>query len=184
MKMNDLEQIVWGECINRLHAPDEATVHRWETDRFAVYKEHFQIQPLPSRYERLLEEALNEWAGNESIFLRQSRMNAEEFDSGFSLLRQGFLVREAKTMEKIGDLGDVAHGAVRNMDTVNCFACFLPHAVPERRLALAQTGRRIAAIFYLEKMAKSMLWGVDRMAQTLEQIDAAWRYADELTGNL
>ncbi|HAS50753.1 MAG TPA: hypothetical protein DCS21_02995 [Gammaproteobacteria bacterium] len=87
-------------------------------------------------------------------------------------------------MEEIGDLGDVAHGAVHNMDTVNCFACFLPRAVPERRLALAQTGRWIAAIFYLEKMAKSILWGVDRMTQTLEQVDAAWRYADEQMRNL
>lgn len=181
MKMDELEHVVWDECVHRRPAPDEAVRERWEQDRFTAYQEHFVIQPLPARYDGLLAQALSEWARHQDIFLTQSRMTQEEFDRQFPVLRQGFLERNRQIFGTVMRLGAIAHGAVRNMDLVNCFACFLPRAVPDRRIALAETGRCMAAIFYLEKMGKAVTYFELGQEVKTDLIDAAWRFADELT---
>jgi len=66
------------------------------------------------------------------------------------------------------------------MDMFNCFASFLPRAMPDRRIALAQTDRRIAAVYYLEQMYKADALGMPYAAQGLERVDAWWRFADSL----
>ncbi len=63
---------------------------------------------------------------------------------------------------------------------INCFASFLPRAVPDRRIELAQIGRRIAAVYYLEQMHKADALGMSYAAQGLERVEALWRFADSL----
>lgn len=46
--------------------------------------------------------------------------------------------------------GMAVQGVVPNMDMVNCFASFLPRAVPDQRKEQAEFGKRIVAMFYLE----------------------------------
>ena len=107
-------------------------------------------------------------------------MSQSQFDSQFSLLRKGFLAGDAKAKEDGAAMGNAAQGAVRNMDMINCFASFLPRALPDRRIGLAQIGRRIAAVFYLEQMCKADASGVPHAAHGLECADALWRFADLL----
>lgn len=76
--------------------------------------------------------------------------------------------------------GMAVQGAVRNMDMINCFASFLPRAVPDQRKKLANTGRRIAALYYLEQMYKAEQLGADFAAQGLKRVDAMWRLAGSL----
>ena len=45
-KLTDLEEIVWAECVGRMMPPDSETQERWESDKFAMHQEHFQIRPL------------------------------------------------------------------------------------------------------------------------------------------
>ncbi len=63
---------------------------------------------------------------------------------------------------------------------INCFASFLHRAMPDRRIELAQIGRRIAAVYYLEQMAKADAFGMPYAAQGLERVDVLWRFADSL----
>ena len=107
-------------------------------------------------------------------------MSQSQFDSQFSLLRKGFLAGDAKAKEDGAALGIIAQGVVRNMDMINCFASFLPRAVPDRRIELAQIGRRIAAVYYLEQMVKADALGMPYAEQGLERVEALWRFADSL----
>jgi len=52
--------------------------------------------------------------------------------------------------------------------------------MPDRRIELAQIGRRIAAVYYLEQMAKADAFGMPYAAQGLERVDVLWRFADSL----
>lgn len=76
--------------------------------------------------------------------------------------------------------GMAVHGAVRNMDMINCFASFLPRAVPDKRAELAKIGRRVVAVYYLEQMYKAEQLGMAHAAQALRRVDAMWRFAGSL----
>ncbi len=178
--LTDLEEIVWSECVSRRPAPDDETIERWQSDTFAKHQEHFRIQPLSAEHESLVASALAEWAAIEIKLLTRLAMSQSQFDSQFPLLREGFLAGDAQAQKDGAALGNAAQGAVRNMDMINCFASFLPRAVPDRRIELAQIGRRIAAVYYLEQMHKADALGMSYAAQGLERVEALWRFADSL----
>jgi len=179
-KMTEIVAIVWSECVGRRPAPDDATMERWQSDIFAKYQEYFRIRPLPAQHETLVNAALAEWATTENNLLTRLAMSQAQFDSQFPPLREGFLAGDAKAKKDGAILGNVVRGAVCNMDMINCFAFFLPRAVPDRRIELAQTGRRITAVFYLEQMYKAAALGMSHTAQGLERVDAMWRFAHSL----
>ncbi len=178
--MDRLEQKVWNECVHRLAAADDATVERWQRDHLAVYREHYHVQPLPARYDVLVAQALAEWDRTEARLLERLGLTAATFDARFQAIRQGLVAQDPAALRVGMAFGHIAYGVVRNLSIVNCFACFLPRAVPDRRNELATLGRRIAAVFYLELMGKALEWGGEGKADALARIDAAWRYAGEL----
>jgi len=178
--MTDLEEVVWSECVARRSAPDDETMERWQSDIFAMHQEHFRIRPLSAEHEALVRAALAEWAGIETKLLTRLAISQAQFDSQFPALREGFLAGDAKAKEDGASWGKTAQGAVRNMDIINCFASFLPRTIPDRRIELAQIGRRIAAVYYLEQMYKADALGMAYAAQGLERVDALWRFADSL----
>lgn len=177
-KMTDLEEVVWSECVSRRPAPDDETIERWQSDTFAKHQEHFRIRPLSAEHESLVAAALAEWTAIENKLLTRLAMSQSQFDSQFPLLREGFLAGDTKAKEDGAALGNAAQGAVRNMDMINCFASFLPRSISDRRIELAQIGRRIAAMYYLEQMYKADALGTT--TQGLERVDAMWRFADSL----
>lgn len=172
--MESLEAAVWDECVYRLAAPDQTALERWQSDPLAAYREHFQVHPLPARYAALLDHALAEWDRVEQVLLQHIGLTAEAFDARFRLIRDGLRKEDEQRLRAGSGLGRVAYGAVRNLDIVNCFACFLPRAVSHRRNELAKRGQRIAAVFYLERIAKV------GFAACSEKVDAAWQYAGAL----
>jgi len=183
--LTNLEEVVWSECVARRPAPDDETMERWQSDTFAKHQEHFRLRPLSAEHEALVAAALvtaalAEWAAIETKLLTRLAISQTQFDSQFPPLRAGFLAGDAKAKEDSAAWGIKAQGAVRNMDMINCFASFLPRAMPDRRIALAQTGRRIAAVYYLEQIYKADALGMDYAAQGLERMDALWRVADSL----
>ena len=179
-KMTELEEIVWAECVGRLAPPNRETQERWESDKFAMHQEHFKIRPLLAQHEELCRAAIAEWNNNEQITLNRLAMSQVEFDTRFPVLREGFLAESEISKRDGAAYGMAVQGAVRNMDMINCFASFLPRAIPERRDALAKIGRRIAAVFYLEQMYKADQRGMDYAAHGLESVDALWQFADSL----
>lgn len=185
-KLTDLEEIVWTECVARRPAPDNETMDRWQSDTFAKHQEHFRIRPLSVEHEALVAAALAQWAATETKLLTRlaghdhPAISQAQFDSQFPPLREGFLAGDAKAKKDGAAWGMMTQGAVRNMDMINCFASFLPRAMPERRIELAQIGRRIAAVYYLEQMYKADELGMPYAAQGLERVDALWRFASSL----
>ena len=179
-KISDLEEIVWFECVSRRPAPDNDALERWQSDTFAKHQEHFRIRPLSVEHDALVTAALAEWATTETKLLTRLAISQAQFDSQFPALREGFLAGDTKAKEDGTSWGNKVQGAVRNMDMINCFASFLPRAMPERRIELAQIGRRIAAVYYLEQMYKADALGMAYAAQGLERVDALWRFADSL----
>jgi hypothetical protein len=179
--LTDLEEVVWSECVGRRPAPDDETIERWQSDTFAKHQEHFRIRPLFTQHETLVAAALAEWAAIENKLLTRLAMSQAQFDSQFPPLREGFLAGDAEAKKDVAALGNAAQGAVRNMDMINCFASFLPRAIPDRRIELAKIGRRIAAVYYLEQMFKADALGMAYAAQGLERVDAMWRFADFLS---
>jgi len=145
-----------------------------------MHQEHFRIRLLSVEHDALVTAALAEWATTETKLLPRLAISQAQFDSQFPLLRAGFLADDAKAKEDGAAWGIKAQGAVRNMDMINCFASFLPRAMPDRRIELAQIGRRIAAVYYLEQMYKADALGMAYAVQGLERVDALWRFADSL----
>ena len=181
-KMSELEQTVWDECGYRQAAPNDATRERWENDRFSAFIEHFRVRPLPTGYEELLAAAMTEWQQLEHSFLERLQVSRNEFDQQFPMIRDSFLICGEDIPPDIHQWGAYAGGVVQNLDVVNCFACFLPHAIPLQLGELAKTGRRIAAVFYLEQIGKVPIYGREYKADVLMKADGAWRYADHLAG--
>ena len=177
-KMTELEEIVWTECVGRLTPPDSETRERWDSDKFAMHQEHFRIRPLSAQHEELCRAAIAEWNTTEQIVSNRLAMSPGEFDTQFPVLREGFLAESENSRRDGAAYGVTVQGAVRNMDMINCFASFLPRAVPDQRKNLANIGRRIAALYYLEQMYKADALGTT--TQGLERVDAMWRFADSL----
>ncbi len=179
-KMNELEEVVWTECVGRLMPPDSENQERWESDKFAMHQEHFRIRPLSAQHDRLYKAAIAEWSDSEKIVLSRLAMTQGEFDLRFPVLRDGFVAQDEVARGRGARYGVLVQGAVRNMDMINCFASFLPRAVPDQRKDLATIGRRIAAVYYLEQMFKA--FGTDYAADGLKRVDAMWRFANFLCG--
>ena len=152
--MDRLEQKVWEVCVYRLAAVDDATVERWQRDHLAVYREHYHVQPLPARYDVLVAEALAEWDRIEARLLERLGLTAATFDARFQAIRQGLVAHDPAALRVGMAFGHIAYGVVRNLSIVNCFACFLPRAVPDRRNELATLGRRITAVFIWSRWVK------------------------------
>ncbi len=179
-KMTELEEIVWTECVERLMPPDKETQERWENDPFAMHQEHFRIRPLPPQHNKLLTAAHQEWVDEEHFALNRLGMTEDEFANRFPVLREGFLAGNEESMRAAATYGMALQGVVRNMDMVNCFASFLPRALPDRRKEQAEFGKRIVAMFYLEQMYKAQQSGMDYAALGLKRADALWRFASSL----
>ena len=77
----------------------------------------------------------------------------------------------------IRDSSNTAQGVVHETGIINCFASFLPRAVPDQRKEQAEFGKRVAAMFYLEQMVKAQRSGMDYAAHGLKRVDALWRFA-------
>lgn len=179
-KLIELEEVVWTECVGRLMPPDSETQERWESDKFAMHQEHFRIRPLSAQHGALCKAAIAEWSDAEHVALNLLGMTQGEFDTRFPVLRDGFLAANEESQRDGAAYGKAVQGAVRNMDMINCFASFLPRAVPDQRKNLANIGRRIAALYYLEQMYKAEQLGMDFAAQGLKRVDAMWRFAGSL----
>lgn len=178
--LTELEEVVWTECVSRRPAPDDETIERWQSDKFVMHQEHFRIRPLSAQHHRLYKAAIAEWSDAEQIALNLLGMTQGEFDTRFPVLRDGFLADDEESRRGGAAYGMAVQGAVRNMDMINCFASFLPRAVPDQRNDLAKIGRRIAALYYLEQIYKAEQLGRDYAAQGLKRVDAMWRFAGSL----
>lgn len=132
---------------------------------------------MSAEHDRLYKAAIAEWSDAEQIALTRLAMTQDEFDTRFPVLRDGFLADNEESRRDGTAYGMAVQGAVRNMDMINCFASFLPRAVPDQRKDLAKIGRRIAALYYLEQMYKAEQLGMAFAAQGLKRVDAMWRFA-------
>lgn len=174
------------EYLVRVAPPDEQAVSRWVADDISYIREGFWIKRYLSDNDSLLVDALQEWNKRESIMLEGLKTSEDIFDRWFRLTLRAFY-REQGNIDYRGTRFALAclgsREIVRNIGWVRIFACFLPRAVPNRQEPLAKIGRRMAAIFYLERIDK---WierneaGLTNDFAECERIDAYWKYATEL----
>lgn len=149
-----LEREIWAGCVRQRLAGDKETLDRWQSDEVAHITERFIVDPVPSSLRPLVDEAIVEWVQIESAFLSLIEMDRGSFLKGFESARDAYLHRTRHWEPFASKVGAVARGVVRNMDWVNLFAWVLPQADREHGAHHAATAKMIAAVFYMEQLAK------------------------------
>lgn len=171
-----LEQELWNTCVIKYAAKDQETLDRWQRDEYAHIKERFLIQPIPSKFDELLEKALAQWQQIEEKVLSSLGMNREQFLTEFENLRKYFLNKGKEWQNTVACMQLSVYGAVRNMKWVNMFSFVLPDTDKEYFTEYRAIGRMVVAIFYLELLYK---YDHDYENNNLKIIEARWLLVNE-----
>jgi hypothetical protein len=180
------------EYVNRVMAPDEATVERWQSDSLAHLREGYRIREIQNEHRKIVDSALIQWKDCESVVLGIFDGSHDDFAEWFSLLRATMWRDQYVPLHSLGSENNLIYGAtelsrrvVTNIGWCRAFGAFLPLSIPEIRPSLAQVGMMMSSIFYLEMIAKErdrnqMKKQVPLDSERFERIDSIWRRAKEL----
>ncbi len=174
-----LEQELWSRCVKQRPPKDDEVFERWCKDELAHMRERFVIVRIPSDLNSLVEEATARWDQIETKVLGRLSMDRqtfiEAFDKGYMQMVSG----DTQWMTLLG-LAGATRGAVRNMDWVNLFAWVLPVADKPNRYVHLSRGRIVAAMFYIEVLARYGLSARDDASSPVGKIDARWRFVSSM----
>ena len=141
---------------------DAATVTRWQSCPLAEFRERYTLKALPEEHHKLLSDALTQWRTHERRVLHLFDDSPEKFDTWFTSERESLLQgrpvfgkhwRE-REQKRLMLAGEASRRVLRNYWTAVLFGIYLPLSVPQSRVELATVGVRMAAINFLEYVAK------------------------------
>lgn len=174
--IDQLEESLWSTCVIQRAATDKEALERWQTDELAHVRERFVVRPMPAELGGLVQRALAQWQEREQAMCSRLGMTREQFLNEFGKLRQDYSNGGRAWGIAVQSMSPSIQAAVRNMDWVNLFAWVLPQADPGRALEHRMVGRMVAAIFYVELLAKH---GNTDGQPALRKIEARWRLASQ-----
>ena len=175
-----LEQELWSQCVTQRVAEDDEAIKRWQADEAAHIRERFQVSPMKESTRPLVDEAVDEWERIEAISLkRMGGKTREQFLTEFTALREEFLRKKPLWGGKALSWGDIAYGAVKNMDWVNLFSWVLPQADPSHVAKHRLRGKMVTAVYYTEMLGKYGFSDEPNHQDILARIDARWKLLQE-----
>lgn len=171
-----LEQELWSQCVTQVAATDDETIQRWRNDEVAHIRGRFRVSIMQESTRPLVEAAASEWERIEVIFLkRMGGMTREQFLTEFTALREEFLNKTPLWIGKALGWGNIAYGAVKNLDWVNLFSWVLPQADPSHVEDHRQRGKMVTAIYYTEMLGKYGTSEAPNHQNILTRVDARWQ---------
>jgi len=163
MKENPLTRLIGVVDTLRVALPYDAdTVARWQSCPLAELRERYTMKALHEEHYGLLSDALAKWRDRERRVLYLFGDSPEEFDSWFISERESLLQGRpifgkhwyAVEQERLTFAAEASRTVLWNIWLAKSFGAYLPLSVPQSRAELATVGTRMAAIYFLECVAK------------------------------
>ncbi|MGY6255549.1 hypothetical protein ACXIVK_18975 [Paraburkholderia caledonica] len=163
MKEDPITQL--SDIVDALRVPlpyDAAAVKKWQSCPLTEYRERHTVKPLPQEHYGLLSDAMNQWNEREQRVLHLFDGSSEKFDAWFTLARESLSQGRPVfgkswyelEQEELTYAAEASRMVVRNVGLAKSFGVYLPLCVPQSRTECATMGARMAAIFFLECVAK------------------------------
>jgi hypothetical protein len=89
--INRLCDVIENSYLRPASAPDETTVKNWHEDRYKYLMESYQVAPMSSSDEQLIDPAIAEWSQRESGFLRLFNGYPHNFEMWFYGMRESII---------------------------------------------------------------------------------------------
>ena len=181
MKVSAIDSLIaslWGYCVSQRPAEDGLTIERWQRDELSHLKERFMVHPLPPELKSSVNSAILEWEAREDRVFKRLGLNKDSFIHRFEKLREDFLKDGNMWQMEVMAIYPHIAGVVRNLDWVNLFAWILPIADRRNRAEHIARGRVVAALFYVEILAR--YGGLTASDRALKSVEARWQIVNSI----
>jgi len=154
--VNNLCDELWNLC-TRLAASSDEQVEEWaEHPEIYLRLQRQFMDPLPEHLEKVVLEAIDIWNEIETSFLLKIKIDRDDFIADFLKIWDTFTKNDENWKSGVQRYGHSCLGVVWNIDWVNAFVWQLPAAGPDNAHEYLRIGQMMAAIFFLEIMAKNL----------------------------